>query len=84
MNMPDDWGIETYRMINPKDKYPLFPYEIQPPDPAWPTAISVNHLASIRALYPGQFDGEPDLLVNSIVVYLPSAAAESPEAPAAK
>ncbi len=69
-NRPDNYGIK-YRWI--LDRYPFavnMPKAVAP-DPNLPTISSLNNIESVQALYPGLYDREPDILLNSLVVYLP-------------
>lgn len=81
MNYPGSFGIEDFTLINAKDVYPYSRTRVTPPDPSLPTAISVNHLARMRREHPELYAREPDLLLNSIVLYLP-ARAHREESPA--
>lgn len=68
---PEAFGISKYRWIIASDPR-LFQYrESDLPDAKLPSAISVNHLDEMRFQYPELYDREPDVELNSIVVFLP-------------
>jgi hypothetical protein len=72
-NLPNSFGISTTRWIDDESGYPSLSSELQrrPPDPALPTAVSVNYLDRLARRYPELLDREPDAILNSIVVFLP-------------
>lgn len=78
LNEPEGLGITNYRWIDPKYIFPIPLVKPTTPDPALPSAISVNELHRMRALYPQLYDREPDVLLNSIVVFLPEPSPVSP------
>ena len=70
INRPESYGITDYIWINPQAG--LFKTQTcYPPDPQFPTVISVNILKVIRKSYPGLYDREPDIELNSILIFLP-------------
>lgn len=68
----ETYGIEEFNWILPSYPFAMAaPQEASPPDLTLPTAVSLNCLYSVRNMYPGPFDREPDLKLNSIAVFLP-------------
>jgi 4-amino-4-deoxy-L-arabinose transferase-like glycosyltransferase len=69
---PEAYGISEYRWILPNYPFQIGMPPAQPPASALPTACSLNNLILLRRDYPGHFDRDPDILLNSIVIYLPN------------
>lgn len=71
LNAPAQYAMQSHNWIDPELIYPIPLIKAAPPEPGIPTAISVNELPRMRKFYPGLFDRDPDLYINSIVIYLP-------------
>ncbi|GEM_PF-1886615 len=69
---PVYYGIARFRQILPSYQYAVNMPASEPPDPVLPTAVSLNNLDSVRALYPGLIDAPPMAVLNSILVFPPA------------
>jgi hypothetical protein len=67
---PQNHGITQWRWIHPAQK--VFAQErLDSPDSSLPTAVSINAVVEVQRQWPGLIDREPDVLLNSIAVWLP-------------
>lgn len=74
VNLPAAYGIRDYRWIIAHSSTFIDPPQDRPPNPRLPTAISLFNLPFARKGYPEYYEREPDVILNSIVVYEPDLA----------
>jgi hypothetical protein len=68
---PESYGINDTIAILPDWGQAIDMPERENPDLTRPTAVSLFTLQWVRDAYPGLYDREPDIVLNSIVVFLP-------------
>lgn len=69
--MPDAYGIKDFKFILPSYPFAIGMPDGVEPDPNLPTLVSLNALTSVRVLYPGLYDDEPQAILNSMVMFAP-------------
>lgn len=70
-NRPESYGIAEFSWILPSYPWTMYMRDYEPPDPQRVTAVSLNTLKAVRHFYPELCGREPDVLLNSIVLFLP-------------
>lgn len=68
-NRPQSYGIPEFRWLLPNYPHQVGMPDAVPPDPHLPTAVSLNCLSSVRYLYPGMYDREPSVILNSMLIF---------------
>jgi hypothetical protein len=68
---PESYGITDYRSILPDWGQAMDMPPQSMPDLDRPTVVSLFTLEWVREAYPGLFDRDPDIRLNSMVVFLP-------------
>lgn len=70
-NRPEAFGIRDFNWIIANSTTFIDPPLDRAPDPRLPTAISLFNLPFVRKGYPELYAREPDVILNSIVIYEP-------------
>lgn len=70
---PQAYGIRDFNFILYRFPLAIMMPDYTPPDPNLPTAVSVHLVPAMNRIFPGQFDRDPVLVVNSMVIYAPFA-----------
>lgn len=70
-NRPASYGVRSYRWIIHADSTFIGEKDDMPPDLRLPTAISLFNLPFCRKGYPELYGREPDVILNSIVIFEP-------------
>jgi hypothetical protein len=78
---PESYGIENFIFILPDWGQAIDMPLRENPDLTRPTVVSLFTLQWVRDAYPGLFDRDPDVLLNSMVVFLPPYRNRATEAP---
>lgn len=71
-NRPQSYGIREFNWIVPYYPFSINMPQAKPPDPNLISIISLNTLPAVRSMYPELFQREPDVKLNSMVVFLPT------------
>jgi len=70
-NRPESWGIEQFNWLLPNYPFALYMPPARLPNLDWPTAVSLHCIDSIPRGPGSLFGRDPDVILGSIIVFLP-------------